>query len=266
MINRDYQALPAISSHRLKELLDSCSLAEWHRQFMAAPHPSIELPSAAIRLGTLVHCLALTPHWLDQEFLVADYERRSQAGKARYAALVATGLTAIKPAELERARAMVTALQAYPDARQLLRGGQKEKIVLQPRASGLWPLKGRLDLYHERQHLIVELKTIHSLRAIATAMDRYRYPLSAALYQHLVKGQQVIFIFVQTQEPHDIAVFELPRWQLQEGREQWQLALARFDECWTTNHWPDAPLDLIPNLNPPRSSHRLEIPVGELAL
>lgn len=264
MNNRDYQALPALSSHGLKDLLDRRSLAEWHQQWMA-PQPSTEPPSAAIRLGTLVHCLTLTPHWFHQEFLVADYERRSQAGKARYAELTTTGLTVIKPAELERAQAMVAALKAHPDARPLLRGGKKERTLLQPRAEGLLPLKARVDIHQESQRRIVELKTIHSLRAITTAMERYRYPLSAAFYQYLVKGLSVIFIFVQTTPPHDIAVFEMPRWQLQEGREQWELALQRFDECWTTNHWPEVPLDLIPNLNSPRPP-RFNLPVGELAL
>lgn len=265
MNNSDYQRLTAISSHRLKTLLDSRSLAEWHRQWID-PHPSIEPSTAAVRLGTLVHCLTLTPDWFKSEFLIADYERRSQAGKARYAELLATGLTVIKPEELARAQAMVAALKAHPDARKLLQGGKKERILLQPRAEGLLPLKARVDIHQESQRRIVELKTIHSLRAIATAMERYRYPLSAAFYQYLVKGLSVIFIFVQTTPPHDIAVFELPRWQLQEGREQWESALQRFDECWKTNHWPDTPLDLTPNLNTPRSSHRLEIPVGELAL
>lgn len=264
MNNHDYQTLPAISSHWLKNLLDH-GPADCYRQHFEPP-PSTESPSPSLRLGTLVHCLALTPEWFEQEFLIADYERRSSAGKARYNQLMATGSTLIKPAELERAQAMVAALKSHPDARPLLRGGKKERTLLQPRAEGLLPLKARVDIHQESQRRIVELKTIHSLRAIATAMERYRYPLSAAFYQYLVKGLSVIFIFVQTQEPHDIAVFELPRWQLQEGREQWQLALTRFDECWKNNHWPDAPLALIPALNTHRSSHRLEMPVGELAL
>lgn len=264
MNNHNYQTLPAISSHWLKNLLDH-GPADCYRQHFEPPS-STEAPSAPLRMGTIVHCLALTPHWFSSEFLVTDYERRSSAGKARYNQLMSTGLTLIKPDELERAQAMVAALKAHPDARPLLRGGKKERTLLQPRAEGLLPLKARLDIHQESQRRIVELKTIHSLRAIATAMHRYRYPLSAAFYQYLVKGLSVIFIFVQTTPPHDIAVFELPRWQLQEGREQWEMALTRFDECWKTNHWPDAPLDRIPNLNTYRSPRRFDLPVGELPL
>lgn len=87
----------------------------------------------SLRLGTLVHGLALTPSQFEREFFVADYERRSHAGKARYAALSATGLTVIKPAEMEKARAIVAALHAHPDAKRLLPGGKKERLILQPR-------------------------------------------------------------------------------------------------------------------------------------
>lgn len=265
MNNHDYQTLPAISSHWLKNLLDH-GPADCYRQHLEPQAPSTESPSAPLRLGTLVHCLALTPHWFESEFIVADYERRSKPGKERYAELMATGLTPIKPDEFERAKAIVAALKAHPDARKLLRGGKKERVIIQPRPSGLLPLKARLDVHREAQRLVVELKTIHSLHTLDMAIDRYRYLLSAAFYQQLVKALSVVFIFVQSSVPYEIIILELSRQQLKSGYEQWQSALQQFDECWLNNHWPDAPLDLIPPLNTYRSSHRLEMPVGELAL
>lgn len=264
MNNCDYQKIPAVSSNWLKKFLDQ-GPAECYRQHFEPPS-STEVPSAPLRMGTIVHCLSLTPHWFSSEFLVTDYERRSSAGKARYNQLMATGLTLIKPAELERAQAMVVALYSHPDARKWLQGGQKERVIIQPRPSGLLPLKARLDVHHPDQRLVVELKTIHALNAIDRAIDRYRYALSAAFYATISHAETVQFIFVQTTPPHDIAIFEMPRWQLQDGREQWESALQRFDECWKTNHWPDTPLDLTPNRNPSRSLHRVDLPVGELAL
>ncbi|MCK7582377.1 MAG: hypothetical protein MZV65_46830 [Chromatiales bacterium] len=38
------------------------------------------------------------------------------------------------------------------------------------------------------------------------------------------------FVFVQTAPPHEVAVIPMERQQLQAGREQWQAALARFDQ------------------------------------
>lgn len=103
-------------------------------------------------------------------------------------------------------------------------------------------------------------------------MERYRYPLSAAFYRDLVRGQSVVFVFVQTTPPHDVAVMLMERRQLQAGREQWQTALARFDQCWQSNKWPEAePAEedddpLMVPFSPVLAPRRFEIPVGELAL
>lgn len=273
MNNAEYQDLPCISSHWLIALLDNPA-ACWRKYL--DPRRPVEEPTAALRFGMLVHCLALTPRQLDQEFIVTDYERRSMAGKARYAELIATGLTAIRPAELEKARALVAALHADPDARKLLRGGKKERTIIQPRARGWLPLKARLDVHRESQRQVVELKTTYSIRAVEAAMDRYRYPLSAAFYRDLSKSLSVIFVFIQTKEPFEVAVIPLDNARLQEGGAQWRDALQRFDACWQSSEWPemkptaperdDDPL-LMPFLPAaPRSPRRFELPVGELAL
>lgn len=270
MNNTDYQDLPAISSHWLIEMLNSPA-ACW-RKYLDPQRP-LEEPTDALRFGTLVHCLALTPRQLEREFLVADYERRSHVGKARYAELAATGLTIVKPAELEKARAIVATLKADPDARKLLRGGKKERTILQPRARGLLPLKARLDVHHESRRQVVELKTTYSIRTVETALERYRYPLSAAFYQDLVKGLSVIFVFVQSREPYEVAILGMDKTQLQDGREQWQTALRRFDDCWQANAWPEADSaeedPLMMNFMPAKAAAnrmRFAMPLGELTL
>jgi hypothetical protein len=167
-------------------------------------------------------------------------------------------------------------LHADAEARKLLRGGKKERTIIQPRARGLLPLKARLDIHHESKRQVVELKTTYSLRAVEAALERYRYSLSAAFYQDLVKGLSVIFVFVQSREPYEVAILGMDKTQLQDGREQWQTALRRFDACWRSGEWPemkptaperdDDPL-LMPFLPAaPRSPRRFELPVGELAL
>ncbi|MEI2781272.1 MAG: PD-(D/E)XK nuclease-like domain-containing protein [Candidatus Competibacter sp.] len=269
MNNRDYQNLQGISSHWLIATLDSP--ATCYRKYIDPQRPAEE-PTAALRLGTLVHGLALTPRQFEREFIVANYERRSVAGKTRYIALQQSGLTVVKPAELDQARAIVAALQADAEARKLLRHGKKERTIIQPRQAGLLPLKARIDVHDESKRQVVELKTTWNLAAAQATMERYRYPLSAAFYRELVRGQGVAFVFVQTTPPHDVAVIPMERQQLQAGRDQWETALARFDDCWRRNDWPEAepatpdddPL-MIPIIPVP-ALRRVEIPVGELAL
>lgn len=265
MNNSDYHKILSVSSHWLKNFLDN-GPADCYRQHLAPQPPSTESPSTPLRMGTLVHCLLLTPQWFSSEFLVTEYERRSSAGKARYNQLMATELTLIKPAELERAQTMVAALKAHPDARKLLHGGKKERVIIQPRPSGLLPLKARLDVHREAQRQVIELKTIYSLHTLDMAIDRYRYLLSAAFYQHLVKALSVVFIFVQSAEPHDVMVLELSPQQLQSGSAQWRTALAQFDECWLNNHWPEPDRVILDRIHPLIHSPRFNLPLGELAL
>ena len=226
MNNNDYQDLPAISSHWLIEILKSPA-ACWRKYL--DPQRSAEEPTDALRLGTLVHCLALTPNQFKWEFAVMNCERRTKADRARWEWIQAQGAIPIRPAELDRAHAIVAALQASPEARKLLRGGRKERTIVQPRQPKLLPLKGRLDIHHEAKRQVVELKTTWNLAAVETAMERYRYPLSAAFYAEISRSLAVHFVFVQTREPLEVAVMTLTPAQLATGREQWQTALARFD-------------------------------------
>lgn len=270
MNNDDYQDLPAISSHWLIEMFDSPA-ACW-RKYLDPQRPA-QVPTDAMRFGTLVHCLALMPKQWNREIVVSTADRRTRAGRAHWDWLKAQGPIPVTPAEFERARACVAALRADPDARKLLTGGRKERTIVQPRASGLLPLKGRLDVHHEARRHVVELKTTWNLAAVETAMERYRYPLSAAFYCDLAKALGATFVFVQTCEPLEVAVISLTTAQLQAGRAQWQTALVRFDECWRANEWPEAepiaegdddPL-LVP-FGPVPAPRRLDIPVGELTL
>lgn len=269
MNNRDYQNLQGISSHWLIAMLDSPA-ACW-RKYLDPQRPA-EDQTAALRLGTLVHCLALTPRQFEREFRVIREDRRSRNGRAEWEWTLAQGWTPIRPAELDQARAIVAALQADAEARKLLRGGKKERTIIQPRQGGLLPLKARLDIHHEANRQVVELKTTWNLAAAQATMERYRYPLSAAFYRELVRGQSAVFVFVQTREPFEVVVMPMERQQLQAGQAQWQTALARFDDCWRRNEWPEAepaapdddPL-MIPIIPVP-ALRRVEIPVGELAL
>lgn len=271
MNNHDYQNLPGISSHWLITMLDSPA-ACW-RKYLDPQRPAPE-QTEATRLGTLVHCLALTPRQFEREFRVIREDRRSRNGRAEWEWTLAQGWTPIKPAELDQARAIVAALQADPVARKLLRHGKKERTIIQPRQAGLLPLKARIDVHDESRRQVVELKTTWNLAAAQATMERYRYPLSAAFYRELVRGLSVIFVFAQTRAPYEVAVLDLDKAQFLAGREQWQAALARFDACWAANEWPEAEPDtpdddpLMMDFVPAKAAarHWFELPVGELAL
>ena len=182
----------------------------------------------------------------------------------------------MRPAELDKARAVAAALQASPEARKLLRHGKKERTIIQPRQPGLLPLKARLDIHHEAKRQIVELKTTWNLAAVQTTMERYRYPLSAAFYRDLVRGRSVVFVFVETTPPYEIAVLPMEQsatasrtgaMAIRPGALRSVLVPERMARSRTRRRGlDDDPLlmDLIPVRAAARP--RFELPVGELAL
>jgi len=272
MNNAAYQSFPAVSSHWLIDLLQSPAHC-WRRHL--DPARVIESSSDALRLGSLVHCLALTPNQFGKEIQVLDTNRRTAFGRKIWNDVQAAGMVPVTPAELDKARAIVAALKAHKPANRLLMFGKKERTIIQPRPAGLLPLKARLDVHCEAHRLIVELKTTRDLGVIRASMERYRYPLSAAFYRDMVRGQATAFVFVQTTPPHDVEILDFPRAQLEDGREQWKAALRRFDDCWRRNDWPEAEpvpdMDDDPLMMPgtplfQRGPARFDLPVGELAL
>ena len=196
------------------------------------------------------------------------------AGRQEWNDVTAMGKIPVTAVELDKAKAVVAALRAHKEAHRLLFYGKKERTIIHPRPAGLLPLKARLDVHCEAKRLIVELKTTRDLGVIRASMERYRYPLSAAFYRDMVRGQATTFVFVQSTPPHDIEIVDFPRSQLEEGREQWKAALRRFDACWRSGVWPEAEpaaVDDDPLMLPAtplfrRQPARFEVPVGELAL
>lgn len=272
MHNHDYQDMPCISSHWLKDMLISPAYCY---QRHLDPDRETQASSPAMILGSLVHCLTLNPLQLGQEFTIQNINRRTKEGKARYDALSKEGWLIVTPTQFEQAQAIVAALKSHPDARLLLTQGKKEKTFIQDRDCGLLPLKARLDVHHPEHRRVVELKTIHDLNKITTAMRHYHYALSAAFYVDIAQAQSIHFVFVESQEPYGIESFELPPQELQAGREQYQTTLSRFDDCWRAKNWPDAePVsdaeeddDLMMNFMPtPRSRQGHNLNVGELQL
>lgn len=270
--NADYQSIRAVSSHWLKTMLDSP--AECYRHYIDPSRPP-QKSKVSLRFGSLVHCLALTPLRFDSEIIVSDIGRRSAKDKAMHETWERAGMTVVSEREVEKAKAVVGAIKANKEASRLISRGMKERAIIKPRADGLLPLKARLDVHNEANRQGIELKTTWSLGKAKAAIERYRYPLSAAFYMDMVRGNSFVFVFAQTTEPFDVEVIPMERQQLQEGREQYQSALGRFDDCWETGEWPES--DPVPDLDddplmmefaPQKSAarQRFDLPVGELEL
>ena len=229
-----------------------------------------------MRFGTLVHALVLTPATFGDEFVLADsINRRTNAGKAEHAALAATGKQIVTAKEYRAALEIVKAIRRHPVAGTLFNAGEPEKILTVAREPHRLPLKGRLDWLNP-QPAIVELKTATdaSPAGFLRAVYRHGYHLSAAYYRMLV-GRTTgtpeaaiphTFVVAETKYPYAVAVYPSSERLLAEGRDLWETALARFDECWINDDWPSYPVESLDPATSTSGGPRFEVEVGELEL
>lgn len=271
--SRAYFRLPGVSSHALIEIART-PLHCWANY--VDPDREDEEPTPAMRFGTLVHALVLAPATFGDEFALVDaINRRTNAGKADYAALRESGKLAITGTEYRAALEIVKAIRNHPVAGGLFKGGEPEKVLIVAREPHRLPLKGRLDWLNP-QPAIVELKTATdaSREGFLRAVYRHGYHLSAAYYRRLVSEATGTpetdiphtFVVVEPKPPYAVAVYPTSEDLLAEGRERWTTNLARFDDCWIANDWPSYPVEPLKPSNGMGSSLRFEIEAGELEL
>ena len=271
--NQAYFQRPGVSSHALIELARS-PLHGWAKY--VDPDRPDEEPTPAMRFGTLVHALVLTPDTFAEEFVLAgSINRRTHQGKADYAALAESGKLVVTAKEYRAALEIVKAIQRHPVAGTLFNAGEPEKILTVAREPHLWPLKGRLDWLNP-QPAIVELKTATdaSPAGFLRAVYRHGYHLSAAFYRRLVSEatgtpEEAIphtFVVVETRYPYAVAVYPSSERLLAEGRDRWQQNLQRFDACWINNDWPSYPVASLEPATSTGTAPRFAVEVGELDL
>ena len=271
--NRSYFQMPGVSSHALIEITRT-PLHCWAKY--VDPNRQDEEPTAAMQFGTLVHTLVLAPETFGDEFVRADaLNRRTQEGKAQYAALRESGQLVVSGKDYQAALQIVKAIRQHPVAGPLFKIGEPEKILTVQRESPLWPLKGRLD-WLSPQPAIVELKTATdaSKAGFLRAVYRHGYHLSAAYYRMLV-GRATgtpeaaiphTFVVAETKYPYAVAVYPSSERLLAEGWALWETNLQRFDDCWTHRDWPSYPVESLDPSTRTGGEPRFEVEAGELEL
>ena len=241
----EYQARPGMSRSTLWRVLRS----PMHAMF-AKQNP--QEPTGPMQLGSATHTLTLEPHLFDREFVVADVDRRTKVGKETAAMYAGAGLTLLKPDQFAQVRGMAEAVRAHPTASALLSTGEAELSVFwTDEATGV-PCKCRPDWTRE-DRIIVDLKSCQdaSPEGFQRAAWSSGYQMQAAFYLDAMKGKSFVFIAVESEPPHAVAVYVADDDFLFLGRSQYQQALKRVAECSQTGVWPGYS-DEIMTLSPPK--------------
>ena len=233
--NADYHADPAISASHLKEAMRS-PYHYWAR-FLDANRKPVE-PTAAMRLGSLVHTAVLEPDELLQRYGVAG-DRRTKAGKEQAERMAAEGIEAVSESDMALALGMAASVRKHPAAAALLANGKAEQSFWWDDLSSGLRCKCRPDWYHNTT--VVDLKTCQdaSPGAFASSVAKFGYHIQAAHYLAGLHGaERFVFVAVEKDAPYACAVYELDSEAMAVGRDLRDNALDVIATCKAAELWP----------------------------
>lgn len=242
----DYHKIEALSASGAKLLLRSPA------HYLAARNTPRE-PSAAMRLGTIVHGLILEPDTFRDQFAVMPkFDKRTTIGKKAAEEFEQNNVDKIVIDEYthERATAIATSVLKHPVVTQHLRGGNAEVTMLWDQYGV--PCKARYD--YMTGSAIFDVKTCQdaSPEGFSRQIANFQYHLQAAHYAagfREVVGwdlDRFVFIAVETEAPYATGVYTLDARSLQSGR----LLMERAAEAYkkALEHATDMPAVYSPDV------------------
>ena len=233
--NADYHADPAVSASHLKAVMQS-PYHYWAR-FLDPNRKPVE-PTAAMRLGSLVHCAVLEPDELLQRYAVAP-DRRTKAGKEQAERHAAEGREAVSESDMALALSMAASVRLHPAAAALLAHGKAEQSFWWNDLPTGLRCKCRPDWY--QCITVVDLKTCQdaSPAAFASSVAKFGYHVQAAHYLAGLHGaERFVFIAVEKDPPYAVAVYELDHASMAAGRTMRDNALDVIATCKAADMWP----------------------------
>lgn len=255
-----YRAWPCPSQSLLHDLERSPAHAYWN-----LTHP--KAPSAAKRFGSATHSIVLMgPEDFERSYmqLPEGLDRRTKEGKAFWADFeMRETREGLKHDEYAAVVKIREALLGHPVASQLLWGadGANELSIVwdEHLEAGKLRCKARLDrlTVFEGWPTIVDLKKLEdaSPKWIGFRIGDYRYDLQAAMYRRACAAlddlqglpptdRRFVFLCVEPEPPHAIALYELDAQSLAEGDAKLEAHLETWARCEKSGDWPGYPLSV----------------------
>lgn len=228
----DYRAIEAVNFSTLKAIHKSPA---HYRHALMAPRQD----TTRLLLGRAVHTAVLEPDRFPLDYVVFDGSRR--AGKAwDEFCEINDGKGVLKAEEYRLCLAIRDSVRSHPRASRLLVDGEAETThTWRDEVTGI-DCKCRMD-WLAPGHL-ADLKTAASTDPweFAASSARYLYHCQHAFYEMAVPECDLehYTIAVEMEPPHDVAVFHLPEWVMDEGRLLVREWLDRLAWCRERDQWP----------------------------
>jgi exodeoxyribonuclease VIII len=232
--NAECHADPAVSASHLHAI--AASPYHYWARYIDPQRPS-SVPTAAMKLGSLVHCAVLEPDDLATRYAVC-LPRNTKAGKEMAAEMEASGIEAVTATDMEQAMAMAGAVRNHQAAATLLRDGKAEQSFWWDDIPTGLRCKCRPDWYNGTT--IVDLKTTTdaSPKGFAKSVAQWRYHVQQAHYLSGTFAERFVFIAVEKTYPYAVGVYELDEAAMLHGASERRVNLQTIADCRAISEWP----------------------------
>ena len=245
----EYVQTPGVNWSSLKAM----SLSPLHYRY-GLTHPRPDTP--AMQKGRAVHVAVLEPDEFPKRYTVWDGTKRGNAFSDFALTAFEAGLEVLSAAEYDECLAIRDAVRNHPVAGPLLARGRSEvTMTWRDEATGL-PCKARLDWIDGGD--LTDLKTTRSIREwdFARTIATLKYNAQLAHYSNGMAANGIApgavrIIAVESDPPHDVAVYRLSDDALWAGAEEVAELLARVESCTKSGDWPGGyPTEQVIDLPP----------------
>ena len=201
--------------------------------------------SKAMDLGTLIHAATLEPETLENIIAISPYaDFRTKEAREWKADQAESGKILTSRDEIDKALSIA---ETVTDEYHLQFDARYKTEVAVFGKTGATEIKGLIDIVPDGLDCLMDLKTtgeIGSLESLQRIIVNRGYHWQAALYLDLwnaasgEKRTRFVFCFVETESPHETAWVELSENLLELGRTGYMNAVAKWQTCVATDHWP----------------------------
>ena len=250
---------PSLSSSGAKLILGKSPRHFWWQSPMNPDRPT-EQDKPHFAVGRAAHDLILLSdrwpefyHVTPEGFSLAK-SKAMAAEIAEYHAAVESGLTVLRHEDAETVKAVARSIERNPLAMMALSNGEAETtLAWQDEETGVW-LRARPDFMPASVRVGGEVIVVTDLKFVAgthatpegfkRAIANFGYHQSAAFY---ADGMKAVFghaptnwlhVVVEKEEPHCVALYELPAEDIERGRWLNREAIRKFARCLDVDRWP----------------------------
>ncbi|WP_315316077.1 PD-(D/E)XK nuclease-like domain-containing protein [Pantoea vagans] len=244
--NEAYHAGPGVSKSQLDDIAINPAIYLWRQ------HAPVDTDkTAALDMGSALHCMLLEPDQFDKRFAVAPiFDRRTTQGKADEQAFLndarVRGTTVMDAGQGRKLRLMCESVMAHHTARFLLEAdGHCESSLYWSDTETDELCRIRPDKFLTGRPVILDVKKVSDMSRFARHIEEFRYHVQAAMYSegfYRCCGAHPQFVFIAVSESIDcgrypVRVFDLHDDDMREGFELFRRDLSTFHSCRLSNNW-----------------------------